>query len=478
MSNWDNSEGGTGAQQWGATQIFLNPNDPSTLTTVYTDPNSGNVYNAPSASGQLVQSAADAQKIASDPYVSNISISGPDALKLIDLKNTDPTTYWNTVANGLENNIYQAYGSNSDYSQPLNLLESIKSQDPQAYYTNKLKFLGQQGGWQTGQNRGLGSDYQPQVQQLAQEAIAAGVSPQDVNSIFSNAYSQADLKNQQMIANNAANGGSGFNFGKDVLPGLEFVGAAAAAMTGLGAALDAGALGGAGALDSSSIAAGGSGGGGAFVPAGGSSFALPEAGSAAGGFGLNAGAPTVGAASPSGIMASQSAAGLGGSGTGIIEGLAPSSVGMGGTTGAGSLAGIAGSQAASGLGGSLLGTGLTADQLAQYEAGNASGLSASDIQNAKRLQNLAKLLSSGKSASQSIPATTAAQSLMSATQTPQQQFGGLYEMNKNPFTFTNPTAALLANGNKIPSGLDVSGQQGTTLNTAQQNQIYSSLLRS
>lgn len=104
------------------------------------------------------------------------------------------------------------------------------------------------------------------------------------------------------------------------------------------------------------------------------------------GFGLNAGAPTTGAASPSGIAATQSAAGLGGSGTGIIEGLAPTSVGMGGTTGAGSLSGIAGTQAAAGLGGTNLGMGLTADQLAKYEAANPS----LNTSNVSRLSDLLK----------------------------------------------------------------------------------------
>ena len=112
----------------------------------------------------------------------------------------------------------------------------------------------------------------------------------------------------------------------------------------------------------------------------------------------------------------------------------------------------------------------------------SSGLSASDIAtNAKRLQSIAKLLGTGGSAVSGVAAPTAQQWNQQATsnlaQATPQQFGGLYEMNKNPFTFQNPTAALLAGGNKTPSGLDVSGQQGTSLNTQQQNQIYSSLLR-
>ena len=112
-----------------------------------------------------------------------------------------------------------------------------------------------------------------------------------------------------------------------------------------------------------------------------------------------------------------------------------------------------------------------------------SGLSASDIAtNAKRLQSIAKLLGTGGSAVSGKAAPTAQQWNQQATsnlaQSTPQQFGGLYEMNKNPFTFQNPTAALLAGGSKVPTGFDVSGTPGTALNTGQQNQIYSSLLRS
>ena len=112
-----------------------------------------------------------------------------------------------------------------------------------------------------------------------------------------------------------------------------------------------------------------------------------------------------------------------------------------------------------------------------------TGLSASDIAtNAKRLQSIAKLLGgtntsniSGRAAPTAGQwATQAAQNFAQATP---QQFGGLYEMNKNPFTFQNPLANALA-GNKPATGLDVSGTPGTALNTSQQNQIYSSLLRS
>ena len=151
--------------------------------------------------------------------------------------------------------------------------------------------------------------------------------------------------------------------------------------------------------------------------------ATGAAGSSA--YGLNAGAPTVGAGSPSGIAATQSAAGLGGSGTGIIEGLAPTSVGMGGTTGAGSLAGIAGSEAAAGLGGANLGMGLTADQLASYEAANPSA-------NPANLSKLTNLLKSGAGSG-------LANSLGQLAQGANPQgmaLPNLVRGNQNPFTYT------------------------------------------
>jgi hypothetical protein len=112
-------------------------------------------------------------------------------------------------------------------------------------------------------------------------------------------------------------------------------------------------------------------------------------------------------------------------------------------------------------------TGLNQSQaIAAADAAAQSGLSASDVlTNANRLKNIAKLLTGseqtpiyGKSApTASQWATQAAQNFAQATP---EQFGGLYQMNKNPFTFANPLASALK-GNT--SGLDVSGTGGTTL---------------
>jgi hypothetical protein len=135
------------------------------------------------------------------------------------------------------------------------------------------------------------------------------------------------------------------------------------------------------------------------------------------------------------------------------------------------------------LGYSYSPTELSGTGIESVAADSAAGLNAKDVlKNVSRAKSLANLLGSAGSMVKAAKMPTQQEWLKNAQQNfmtaPQEQFGGLYEMNKNPFTFQNPTAALLAGGNKTPAGLDVSGTQGTTLNTTQQNKIYSSLLRS
>jgi hypothetical protein len=110
-------------------------------------------------------------------------------------------------------------------------------------------------------------------------------------------------------------------------------------------------------------------------------------------------------------------------------------------------------------------TGLNqAEAIAAADA--ASGMSAKDVlTNANRLKNISKLLTGSEQTpiyGKNVPTASqwqqqAAQNFAQATP---EQFGGLYQMNKNPFTFANPLAAALK-GNT--SGLDVSGSGGTTL---------------
>jgi hypothetical protein len=98
-----------------------------------------------------------------------------------------------------------------------------------------------------------------------------------------------------------------------------------------------------------------------------------------------------------------------------------------------------------------------------------SGMSAGDaLKNVNRARQIAKILNQGDSKAgrnisvKNIPTANewAQQAAQNFAQATPEQFGGLYQMNKNPFTFSNPLAAALK-GNT--SGLDVSGTGGTTL---------------
>jgi hypothetical protein len=172
---------------------------------------------------------------------------------------------------------------------------------------------------------------------------------------------------------------------------------------------------------------------------------------------------------------------VGGAGAGLSSELAPGTI-IGTGTNGGAIGGTYLSGANGMVATDLLGNAIPASSVGMGGIDSTAGLSAADIAtNAKRLQSIAKLLGGTGSAITGMSAPTAGQWATQAGQnfaqaTPQ-QFGGLYEMNKNPFTFQNPLANALA-GNKPATGLDVSGTPGTALNTQQQNQIYSSLLRS
>lgn len=120
----------------------------------------------------------------------------------------------------------------------------------------------------------------------------------------------------------------------------------------------------------------------------------------------------------------------------------------------------------------LAGTGIESLQMTD------KGLSAKDIlSNANRAKSLAKLLGSSTLSASKIPTGKEFALYQTAVSPEIQQFGGLYQMNQSPFTFQNPLANALA-GKKDEGTYDVSGTQGTSLNTKQQNQIFSSLLRS
>ena len=339
----------------------------------------------------------------------------------------------------LANQVFNLYRTNQNYDQALNQLNAAPQNAD--YYRARIALAGKQMGWQTGQNTGdRNSVYQKELESYLPGARAAGLSDAEINSLISQNAAQQNAVNQERIASDAKVGQGWVN---QNIPGGYYTLAAAAAL--------------------------------AAAP-----YLAPElfaaegvAGGTATGTGLTGGAGAssglLGAAgSSSGLAATQSAAGLGGAGTGIISGLFPTSIGMQGVAGAGSLAGILGSQTAAGLGGTLAGIGLSLmpEQLAAYEAGAipasslvASGLSASQLANLAKTGLTATSLATklfGSSGTKPTTGTTGntginpnalANALNNLGSSGQAQTGagfGLARGNVNPFTYAKdvPTQTL------------------------------------
>jgi hypothetical protein len=123
-----------------------------------------------------------------------------------------------------------AYRTDTNYDDLWKQFAATKEQDPTQWYKHQLDFLGQQQGWQIGQNR---SDrlagLQPQIDNTIAEAKTAGVSDKEINSILNRSSQEGNAANQQRIATLSEVGGSGYNFSKDVRPGLGYLALATAA---------------------------------------------------------------------------------------------------------------------------------------------------------------------------------------------------------------------------------------------------------
>lgn len=206
------------------------PKDYSSNTAYYTDAKTGNTYDA---SGKLVLGG----EAAKDKYLSATGVDPETAQKLYDLKKTDPNKYYEEVATKIADNVYTNYTQNVNYDNAYNQLQSLKDVNPAAYYKAQIDFLAKQAGWQTGQNTSdRAAPVIDQLKQLAAEAQGVGIGADEINKIVGTGYSTANIENQQRIANLAATGGSGFNFSKDVMPGVTFIAVVAASAATAGAA--------------------------------------------------------------------------------------------------------------------------------------------------------------------------------------------------------------------------------------------------
>lgn len=379
-----------------------------------------------------------------DPYLRNLGIN-LDPVKagsLYNLKESNPSEFYSQIANTLSNSISSAWKMNfysGNTVEAEQLLESIKEYDPKAYYSAKLTDLGQRIGWNYGENSlEAAKSWEEKLKQIIPDAQAAGFSYDQINSIISNNASSAGQQNQTRISDEKGN-----NFWNNNLAGALKIGAFALGAGGLdaalaGAAAGSGAGAGAGAIDSTAVALGGSGGGGAFVPSAGSGASF--------GIGAGAGAGVGSYVTPELMGPTYGELGI----TGVEGGFAGPTYAEMGYTGLNQGQAIAAADAASG------------------------GLSAKDVLvNLNRAKQLGSILSQTGNAAKGLSSKNVSNANQMAQQAGQnflqptpEQFGGLYQMNQNPFTFTNPLAAALKG--KDATGLDVSGTSGQALNTQNQ----------
>jgi hypothetical protein len=222
----------------------------------YTNDDKGNLVDS---SGNIVATV----EARNDPYIQSVASDPTEAQSLFDLKTKDPKQFYSQVADKLGSSIIGKYQTNDNYDNEYNQLQSIKNIDPAAYYRNQLGFKAHTMGWQVGQNTAdRNAPTQQEIQGMIPQAQAAGLDPNQINSILNNNFSQARNKNVQRIATLAETGGSGFSFQKDLQPILQNVGlaalgagAAGAFAPAVGAATEAGAAGGTGGGACSSASA-------------------------------------------------------------------------------------------------------------------------------------------------------------------------------------------------------------------------------
>ena len=374
------------------------------------------------------------QDFQSDPNLEYVGITDPESAKeLVDLKNTDPKQYASRMASFLSDMAFSGWAQNRNVDDVLNRLETYKDTNPDAYYSAYLSLKGKEMGWNAGNNAAdRNAPMQQEIKSVAKDAIQSGLNPNQINSIVSKNFGDYSNVAARTNAVNAASGGGGFNFGTDMLPGLMLVGSA---LLGAGAAdyLATGAEA-ANAASTTGEALGSTG----FTPVDGASFSIDPNAT------YSAGTNTAfNAANISSNPVTQSMVDFANASPDPIQAMSEMQ-------------------------------NMTPNELANAlgpGAGSASTPIADTYNSANRLKNLAQALQSGSkavgAASGTSGTTSGAQQLAQTTTIPQQQFGGLYEMNKNPFTFQNPLANALA-ANKPTTGLDVSGTSGQALNTQNQ----------
>jgi hypothetical protein len=428
--------------EWVASN-FNNLADPETPLVWYTDPKTGDIYNSNEEYTDLIASG----KAINNPDLQYLGLYPTKAMELYGLQTTDPKNYYNQLSKSLGDTAYDYYGRLlKEYKPVTEQIESLKTKSPQDYYNTKFELLGKQIGWNTGFGESSKNDsITNELKSLIPEAKAAGFNDNQINSIIANNINTGSVDSQNRIAQQKA--GSTSNFWKENLIGTAKTAAIMAAMIAGGTGAESLMAGGAeGAAGGAGAAGGGSGGFGLTASSAPSLTTGLEVGTGSALTGTGAGA--------AGTYAGGAAGSLGSAGW-----VAPT---IGGSTSTG--IGLSANSIPSLVNGLEVGTGS-----ALYGTGS-SGLSASDVYKAyNRAKTISNLLTggTGKTGQQSINPQALAGALQ-ATQTPMEQFGGLYRMNEKPF-LQQQTASI------SPDSYNVSGQNIASP-TAPTNQLLANLL--
>jgi hypothetical protein len=140
----------------------------------------------------------------------------------------------------LAEQLKNAYRTNSEYEDIWKNFAATKEQDPQQWYKHQLDFLGNQVGWQIGQNTSeRAASIQPQIENTVEQAKAAGLKEDEINNILASSNQEANFANQRRIAEEAAKGKGWVNQnipgGYTTLGALALAAAAPYALSSLGA---------------------------------------------------------------------------------------------------------------------------------------------------------------------------------------------------------------------------------------------------
>jgi len=222
---------------WEQRTYQTDPNNPdSGGGSYYVDPRTGNAYTysyLTDSGGE--QSGIDPASIKAlaggaalnDPLLqaAGLNTDPTKAEQLYTQKATDPHGYYSQIGDALENTIYGTLYTNAPSSVQQNALEQLKTLDPQTYYKNKIKAESQAAGWDLAQNRSdRATGHQQTIQSLIPDAIKEGMTPQQINDLYSQSASQASSANRQRIAGLD----SGGMFG-DAIPAITTIAAMAIA---------------------------------------------------------------------------------------------------------------------------------------------------------------------------------------------------------------------------------------------------------